>query len=106
MKTIFLTIMLMLSTTMAFADNKITVSIDELTNIDRGHSMEACGTAKHVDDKKPLVVTLTHDQSTYNTLSGENGRWCVVIRRWTFNGQVTAKASTLDFSETSAAAVR
>lgn len=100
MKTLSL-LLIMAFSNFAFADNKITVTIDELNNIDRGYSMEACGTAKHADGKKPLMVTLAHDQSRYTTLTDENGKWCTVIKRWTFNGNVTAVASTLDYTEKS-----
>lgn len=95
----FLLAFITASATVAFAENKITLSIDELNNIDRGHSLEACGTATHVDGTKPLLVSLTHDQSIYNTLTNEQGKWCVVFKRWNNSGKVTASASTLDFSE-------
>jgi hypothetical protein len=90
----------------AFAADKITVTIDELSNIDRGNSLEACGSAKHADGIKPLIVTLRHDQSTYNTIVGESGKWCVVFRRWNFNGKVEATATTLDFSDKSSAVAK
>lgn len=88
-------------TSLAFAEGKISLTVDELNNIDRGHSVEACGTATHTEGTKPLLVSLSHDQSIYNTLTNEQGKWCVVFKRWNNSGKVKASASTLDFSESS-----
>jgi hypothetical protein len=84
-----------------YADSNISVKILEITNIARGESMEVCGEAKHSEGIRPLLVTVSHDVSKYTTLTGQDGKWCTVIRRWNFIGKVTATASTLDFSVTS-----
>ena len=80
----------------AFAGEEIKVTIDSLSNTSGGGSMEACGTASHVAAKKPLLVTIKHDQSYYTTLTAPNGIWCSVIKRWTYNGSIEVGATTLD----------
>lgn len=85
----------------ALAESKIKVVVADLHNIDKGGSLEACGTAVHSEGKKPLLVTLTHDQSKFTTITSEDGKWCVVFKRWTFKGEITMEAATMDFSERS-----
>lgn len=80
----------------AMASGEITVVIDSLTNITGGGAMEACGRATHSKGKKPLLVTIRHDQSYYTTLTADNGVWCSVVKRWTYNGSIDVGASTLD----------
>lgn len=64
MKKIFLLSLLTLAGASASADaSKFEVKVVDLTNLARSTALEACGTAKHADGKKPLLVTLTHDQS-------------------------------------------
>ena len=106
MKKTILVATLFLFSNFALAGSKVTVSIDELNNVYGNGAIEACGTVKHAEGKKPLLVTLTHDASKYTTLGDENGKWCVVIKRWTNSGTVTATASTLDFAEKSDVSVR
>ena len=79
----------------AFASGDIAVAVESLTNISGNGAMEACGTATHKNGIKPLVVTVKHDQSFYSTLTAPNGKWCVVVKRWTFDGNVTVDATTL-----------
>lgn len=87
---------------MATADvSRFEVKVVDLTNLAGNAALEACGTAKHVEGKKPLVVTLSHDQSKYSTLTDVSGNWCVVFKRWNFSGKITVEASTLDFSDKS-----
>ncbi|MBI3534925.1 MAG: hypothetical protein HY072_05515 [Deltaproteobacteria bacterium] len=81
--------------TNAKADDAIAVKVDSLSNIKGNGAMEACGTAIHKDGIKPLMVTLKHDESYYTVLTGANGKWCLVLKRWTFNGKVEASATTL-----------
>ncbi len=78
---------------LAFADDNIEVKIDDLTNVNGASAMEACGTAKHKSGLRPLWVTVTHDQSEYSTLTSPSDKFCVVIKRWTFNGETNATAS-------------
>ncbi len=107
MKKIFLLSLLTLAGASASADaSKFEVKVVDLTNLARSTALEACGTAKHADGKKPLLVTLTHDQSKYTTLTDESGNWCVVFKRWTNSGKITVEASTMDFSEKSGTTLR
>ena len=82
-----------------YAQSKITIKINELTNLASNTALEACGVAYHIDGIKPLIVTLKHDESIYTTLSSEDGKWCVVVKRWNYSGTVTGQASTLDYKE-------
>ena len=77
------------------ANEKINITITSLTNGARSAVLEACGTAFHVDGKKPLLVTAKHDESNYTTLTNTDGKWCVLILRWTNKGEVNATATTL-----------
>lgn len=81
----------------AFAQDSgpIAVSVESLSNVSGNGSLEACGTAIHKDGIKPLMVTLKHDESYYTTLTGPNGKWCVVFKRWTFDGKIDVSATTL-----------
>ena len=79
----------------AFANEKTTVKITSLTNGARSTVLEACGTATHIEGKKPLLVTAKHDESYYTTLTNPEGKWCVLILRWTNKGEVNATATTL-----------
>ncbi len=83
----------------SYANQDIAVTVDSLTNVTGNGAMEACGTAKHSDGVKPLLVTLNHSESYYTTLSGPNDKWCVVVKRWTFNGKVQVSATTLQSAE-------
>ena len=107
MKRTFLLSLVVLAGVNASADaSKFEVKVVDLTNLARSTALEACGTAKHTDGKKPLLVTITHDQSKYTTLTDEAGNWCVVFKRWTNSGKIAVEASTMDFSEKSGATVR
>lgn len=85
-----------------FADStKFQVKLTDLTNLARSSAIEACGIATHADGKKPLLVTITHDQSKYTTVTDESGNWCLVFKRWTGSGKISIIAATMDFSEKS-----
>lgn len=94
-------LLLFLVSSAALADSKIKVEIKDLNNLANSSALEACGTAVHSDGIKPLLVTLKHDESVYTTLTSEDGKWCVVFKRWNNSGNATATASTLDFKDKS-----
>lgn len=94
MKFIIVSIFAVLSQS-ALANEKTTVTITSLTNGARSTVLEACGTATHIEGKKPLLVTAKHDESYYTTLTNADGKWCVLILRWTNKGEVNATATTL-----------
>jgi hypothetical protein len=79
----------------SLANEKTTVKITSLTNGARSTVLEACGTATHIEGKKTLLVTAKHDESYYTTLTNPDGKWCVLILRWTNKGEVDATATTL-----------
>ncbi len=75
--------------------DEVEVKIDSLTNISGASAMEACGTATHKNGLRPLWVTIAHDKSQYSTLTSPEDKWCVVIKRWTFNGATSVSAQAL-----------
>ncbi|MEK6704217.1 MAG: hypothetical protein AABZ06_00345 [Bdellovibrionota bacterium] len=77
----------------AVADD-ITVTVDSLVNVYGNGAMEVCGSAVHKDGLRPLLVTVRHDESYYTTLTAPNNKWCVVVKRWTYDGKVEAGATT------------
>lgn len=101
MKTFIFLGLIILGTTVFAAESKFTVKIADLSNLAKSTALEACGTALHTEGKKPLLITLTHDQSKYTTLTDESGNWCVVFKRWTGSGAITVTAATMDFTEKS-----
>lgn len=76
-------------------DNKVKVEITSLTNVNKASAMEVCGTAKHSDGLRPILVTVKHDESKYTTLTSPDDAWCVVIKRWTFDGKLDATGLAL-----------
>lgn len=88
-------VLITFSKTIYAANEPITVTIDSLTNITGNGSLEACGKAIHKDGKRPILVTLKHDQSYYTTLTAQNDVWCIVYKRWTYSGQITVTATEL-----------
>ncbi|MBY0552981.1 hypothetical protein K2P97_00535 [bacterium] len=94
MKVIIISVFILL-TQYALANEKTTVTITSLTNGARSTVLEACGTATHIEGKKPLLVTAKHDASFYTTMTNADGKWCVLILRWTNKGEVDATATTL-----------
>ena len=78
----------------ATPDDPITIVIDSLTNVKGNGALEACGTAIHKSGIKPLLVTLKHGESFYTVLTAPNGKWCVVFKRWLYNGQIDVSATT------------
>ena len=87
-------LLLALLSTNAYADD-ITITVDSLTNLAGSQALEACGTAKHKDGTRPLAVTVKHDESYYTVLTAPNDKWCVVVKRWTFDGKIDVTATTL-----------
>ena len=85
----------------AYADDLITVKVDSMANTSGNGAIEACGTAIHKEGKRPLLVTLKHDQSYYTALTATNDKWCILFKRWTFSGKADVSAVTLDQQERS-----
>lgn len=96
MKQIIVSTFIFLMSAVAFAaPEAITVTVDSLANVTGNGSIEACGTAVHKDGIKPLTVTLKHGDSYYTTLTAPNNNWCVVFKRWTYDGHIDVSATTL-----------
>ena len=77
------------------ADDPITLKLESLENVRGNGALEACGTATHKDGTKPLLITVKHDESLYSVPTAPNGKWCVVFKRWTFDGKIDVAATTL-----------
>jgi len=79
-----------------FADaSEIDLKITSLTNTRGNGAMEACGTARHSDGMKPLIITILHGGSSYSTLTSDTDHWCALIKRWTGSGKIRVYAVTL-----------
>lgn len=78
----------------AFA-GELSVKITSLTNTKGNGALEACGVVENQEGKTSLV-TVKHDESVYTTLTDENGKWCQLVKRWTFRGEVNATAKTFN----------
>ncbi len=84
----------------AIAESKIKLETDYLANIGSA-AIEACGTVTHSEGKKPLLVNIVHESSSYTTLSDKVGKWCVVYKRWNNRGTTNITASTMDYVDSS-----
>jgi aspartate/tyrosine/aromatic aminotransferase len=73
---------------------ELEVKITSLENLSGGGALEVCGKVTNQTNKTSLV-TIKHDISYYTTLTDEKGQWCLVYKRWTNNGEVTASARNL-----------
>ncbi len=78
-----------------FASGTIAIKVTSMANISGNGAIEACGTAVHSEGEKPILITVKHDASYYTTLSAPNGVWCVVYKRWTYDGTIDLSATTL-----------
>lgn len=95
-KELFLIAMLLLSGfSSAWASSDVEVKVDSLTNTANSTVIEACGTAVDKAGVTPLLVTIKHGGAQYSTMTGQQGKWCVLIRRWNWNGKVDVSGATL-----------
>lgn len=85
----------------ALADNDITINVDSIENVARSTVLEACGTATSKSGKWPLVVTLEHGGAKYTTLTSQDGKFCHLVARRTWKGEITASANSVDGSSKS-----
>lgn len=92
---------LMIFSMEALADSDITVTVDSIENVAKSTVLEACGTAASKSGKWPLVVTLEHGGAKYTTLTSQDGKFCHLVARRTWKGEITASASTIDGSSKS-----
>jgi len=79
----------------------ITLSIDGIYNVANSTALEVCGKATSKTGKWPLVVSLTHESSVYTTLTSKDNRYCQLIARQTWKGEVSAVANSMDGTESS-----
>ena len=95
MKTLLMAI-LIFAANYASADEEVLTTVDSLTNLAGSTALEVCGTSIHKNGKKPLLVTIQHDESFYTTLTAPNNKWCAVIKRWTNSGKIDVSAIPLN----------
>lgn len=79
----------------------ITLSIDGVYNVAKSTVLEVCGTATSKTGKWPLAVSLTHESSVYTTLTSKDNRYCQLIARQSWKGEVSAVANSMDGAESS-----
>lgn len=95
---LFLSLLLLSST--AKADG-IVLSIDGVYNVAKSTVLEVCGTATSKTGKWPLAVSLTHESSVYTTFTSKDNRYCQLIARQSWKGEVSAVANSMDGTESS-----
>lgn len=64
------------------------VTITSLTNTKNSGAMEVCGIVKDQEQGRTNMVTIKHLDSSYTTLTDEEGMWCQIIKRWTYTGKI------------------
>ena len=74
--------------------NELNVKITSLTNIKGNGAMEVCGKVENQIGKTSLV-SIKHETASYTTLTDIDGKWCQVIKRWSFNGETNATVREL-----------
>lgn len=84
----------------AFA-GEISLTIDGVYNVAKSTVLDVCGKAVSKTGKWPIVVSVTHESSIYTTMTSKDNRYCVLITRQNWKGEVSAIANTIDGSETS-----
>lgn len=94
MKKIFLIFTLVSS--YAFGASDIDVTIDWVDNVAKSTVLEVCGKAISKSGKWPLVVSLTHGESTFSTITNKDGKYCQLLGRQTYNGKVDVSAASMD----------
>lgn len=79
----------------AQATEDITVTVDWVQNVAKNAVLEVCGKAVSKSGKWPLVVSINHGESTFTTLTNKEGKYCQLLGRQTFKGEVEATAVPL-----------
>ncbi len=85
----------------AYAGEDIELKIDWVQNVAKSTVLEVCGKAVSKTGKWPLLVSITHGESVFSTMTSKDNRFCQLLGRQTWDGKVTAEASTLDQGEVS-----
>ncbi|GIL17068.1 MAG: hypothetical protein BroJett040_08190 [Oligoflexia bacterium] len=83
------------------ADNDIELKIDWVQNVAKSSVLEVCGKANSKSGKWPLLISVTHGESVFSTLTSKDHRFCLLLARQTWDGKVTADASSMDQKSTS-----
>lgn len=91
-----LILLLTLTSATSYAAGDIDVTVDWIGNVARSTVLEVCGKAISKSGKWPLVITITHGESTYSTLTGRDGNYCQLLARQTYKGKVQATAASMD----------
>lgn len=94
MKLIFIFTLLLSS--IVRADNDIDLKIDWVQNVAKSTILEVCGKAVSKSGKWPLLVSISHGESTFSTLTSKDNKFCQLIARQTWDGKVTVQAGTID----------
>ena len=72
----------------------VVVKIESMNNLANNTAIEVCGTAASAKKAK-VAVTVTHGEAEYTTMASPRGKWCVVVKRWSFSGEVDAEGIEL-----------
>ena len=92
---------ILLICTGAYANEDIELKIDWVQNVAKSTVLEVCGKAVSKTGKWPLLVSIIHGESVFTTMTSKDNRFCQLLGRQTWDGKVSAEASTLDQSAVS-----
>lgn len=98
MKLIFIFILFLGSVVNAESD--LDLKIDWVQNVAKSTILEVCGKAVSKSGKWPLIVSISHGESTFSTLTSKDNKFCQLIARQTWDGKVTAEATSMDQKST------
>lgn len=82
-----------------YASDDIDVKIDWVQNVSKSTVLEVCGSATSKSGKWPLIVSISHGESVFSTMTSKNNRYCQLVARQSWNGKVTVEAASLDRSD-------
>ncbi len=94
-------IMCLLFAGSAYANDDIELRIDWVQNVAKSTVLEVCGKAVSKTGKWPLLISVTHGESVFSTMTSKDNRFCQLVGRQTWDGKVIVVASTLDQREIS-----
>lgn len=89
-------IILLFTCVISKAEDDIELKIEWVENVAKNAVLEVCGTAISKSAKWPLIVSIEHGDSKFSTVTSKEGRYCQLIGRQTFNGEVNVTAMSFD----------
>ncbi len=86
--------------TVSYAEDDITIKIDWVENVANSKLLEVCGTAISKSGKWPLLISVIHGESVFSTVTNSKNRYCQLVSRQNFSGNVMVEAISFDKKST------